>query len=404
MKRGHLPLERGHLPLKEEMSLLPLLLSLLITAALAAAPALACDPALQAAVAANPNHSDERDALARSCARAGRHDAALAHYDTLMTVGPDNVDWLLGKSQALIALQRPREALPLLERGRQIAPAYEDVWRLNAAALDSLDEFERADALLAEAAQAFPQSDWPAPRRRALAERRLVERGTRLSLDASYEDLSGGRPSWRGATVGIDHRLDERRRVLAGLHLEERFNTQDEQFSAAYAERLNDDWSWSIAGDVAPDAEVLPEWSLAVEAGRALPGGRSLGLRARHASFATVDVDSLAATFEQYFEMLRVAYTLNAAKPTAIDTSFGHSLRFAHDYGRDSHLTLALGYGEEAETIAPGVVQVTDVRNVSLSGLHWRSAAWGFSWETGWYEQGDLYDRIRIRLGLEHRF
>jgi YaiO family outer membrane protein len=47
---------------------------------------------------------------------------------------------------------------------------------------------------------------------------------------------------------------------------------------------------------------------------------------------------------------------------------------------------------------------VTQNRNVSLYGVHWRNAAWGLSWEAGWYEQGDLYDRVRIRLGLEHRF
>ena len=67
-------------------------------------------------------------------------------------------------------------------------------------------------------------------------------------------------------------------------------------------------------------------------------------------------------------------------------------------------MTLALGYGEEAETIAPGVVQVTDIRSVSVNGLHWRDAAWGFTWEAGWYEQGDLYDRVRVSLGLQYRF
>ena len=381
-----------------------LLPSLLITAALAAAPALACDPALQAAVAANPDHSDERDALARSCARAGRQQEALAHYDVLLTVDAGNVDWLLGKSQALVALQRPREALPLLERGRTVAPAYEDIWRLEATTLDALDEFDRADAFLAEAARAYPQSDWPVSRRRALAERRLLVRGTRLSVDVSYEDLSGGRDSWKGATIGIDKRLDPDRRVLAGLHVEERFNTQDEQIALGYVQRLNHDWSFSVAGDAAPAAEVLAEWTLVAEAYRALPGGRSVGLRARHAQYESVDVDSIAGTVEQYFDRFRVAYTLNAARPTDLDWSLGHSLRFAHDYGRDSHVTLGLGYGEEAETIAPGVVQVTDVKSVSLNGVHWRSAAWGFAWEAGWHEQGDLYDRIRIRFGLEHRF
>jgi YaiO family outer membrane protein len=79
-------------------------------------------------------------------------------------------------------------------------------------------------------------------------------------------------------------------------------------------------------------------------------------------------------------------------------------LRLAREYGDASRAALVVGFGEEAETVAPGVVQVTDTRSVSLSGLHWTSAAWGISWEAGWYEQGDLYDRLRIRLGLEHRF
>ena len=376
-----------------------------VAAVLAVPAAIACDAAQEAVVAARPDDTDARDALALSCARAGRADAALAIYEELLTRDGDNVDWLLGKSQALVALQRSREALPLLERGRQIAPTYEDVWRVNATALESLDEFARADALLADAARAFPQSGWPAERRRALAERRLLERGTRLSIDASYEDLSGSRPSWRGATIGIDRRLDGPRRILAGLHLEERFDRRDEQVALAYVDRLNDVWSYSVSGDVSPDAEVLPEWSLVLEAGRALPGGRSIGFRARHASYATVDVESLAASIEQYLEWFRVAYALNAAKPSGIDDpSLGHALRIARDYGRDSHVTLALGYGEEAETIAPGIVQVTDIRSISLNGVHWRSAAWGYSWEAGWYEQGDLYNRIRIRLGLEHRF
>ena len=60
-------------------------------------------------------------------------------------------------------------------------------------------------------------------RKTALAERRLLERGNRLSADLSYEDLSGGRTPWKGASIGLDHRLDESRHLFAGLHFEERF-------------------------------------------------------------------------------------------------------------------------------------------------------------------------------------
>ena len=370
-----------------------------------AAPAVACDPALQAQVAARPGDSDTRDALARSCARAGQPAEALAQYDVLLALDADNVDWQLGKAQALLALNRPREALPLFERGRTQAPAYEDVWRAEANALDRLDEFDRADTLLQQAAAQFPQSTWPREHRTALADRRLRDRGTRLSADLSYEDLSGGRPPWKGASIGADFRLGDARHVFTGAHLEERFDTRDGQVLVGYSDRLNAAWSYSLAADVAPDAEILPEWSFSAEAGRALPDAWSLGLRFRHASHTTVDVENLSATVEKYVGALSFGYSLNAAKVSDIDDPhFGHILRAAHDYGDGSRVAVVAGFGEEAETVAPGVVQVTDTKSVSLNGMHWTSTAWGVSWEAGWYEQGDLYDRFRVRLGFEHRF
>ncbi|MGQ0430080.1 MAG: YaiO family outer membrane beta-barrel protein [Gammaproteobacteria bacterium] len=373
-------------------------------AACLAAPAIACEEALRALAAAEPANTDARYDLARSCARAGRSAEALAEYEALLTVAPDNPDWLLGRSQSLMALGRPREALAPLDRARAVSPQYEDVWRANVAALEAAGDPDRALALAREAEHAFPQSSWPRDRQATIARARLLERGTRVSLAASYEDLSGGRPSWQAATLAFDHPLTGTRRLLAGVHVEERFDTQDEQFSIALVDRIGRNWSWGLSLDGAADAEILPEWNLVAELGRMLPGGRSIGLCLRHASYAAVDVDSLAATFEQYFALIRLAYTLTASRPEDISTSLGHTLRFAHDYQDGSHLTLALGYGEEAETIAPGVVQVTRNKSVSVNGVHWRSAAWGFSWEAGWYEQGDLYDRLRFRLGLEHRF
>jgi YaiO family outer membrane protein len=381
-----------------------LLLVALLCAGFAAMPASACSDAERDLVTRNPDDADARYAFARGCARAGRHDEALAQYELLLARDANNSDWLLGKAQSLLALQRPAEALPFLERGRSVAPLYEDIWRTSVTALEMLEEYQRADLLLADAEHAFPQSTWPAAKRAALTEQRLLRRGTRVSLAASYEDLSGGRDPWRAVTLDLDRPLDDRRRVLAGLHGEERFKASDGQLSLGYVDRLSEKWSFSVTGDAAPDAEVLPEWSLAAEAGRALPGDRSVALRARHASYSSVDVDSLAATIEQYAATFRVAYTLTGARPSGLGTSYSHSLRIAHDYGAASQVTLALGAGEEAETVAPGVVLVTQDRNVSIYGVHWHNAAWGLSWEAGWYEQGDLYDRVRIRLGLEHRF
>ncbi|HEU5468981.1 MAG TPA: YaiO family outer membrane beta-barrel protein, partial [Steroidobacteraceae bacterium] len=376
-----------------------------VAAMLLAPAAWACDAALEATVAAKPADTDTRDALARSCARAGAQAEALAQYDALLAVDAANVDWLLGKAQALLALGRPREALPFLEDARRRAPDYEDVWRANANALDRLDEFDAADALLTDAAAQFPQAAWPRERQAALRERRLLDRGARLSADLSYEELSGDRPAWKGASLALNYRLGEKRHAFAGLHLEERFDARDEQLLFGYAATLGDDWSYGISGDIAPDAEVLPEWSITAEAGRPLSRAWGIGFRLRHASYAAVDVDTVSGSVDKYRGAYSAGYSLNAAKTSDIDDpSFGHLLRLAREYGESSRAALVVGFGEEAETVAPGVVQVTETKSIALAGLHWTSTAWGFAWEAGWYEQGDLYDRFRIRVGLEHRF
>jgi YaiO family outer membrane protein len=372
---------------------------------LLAPAALACDPALEAAVAAQPDDTEAADAFARSCARAGLQAEALAQYDRLLALDPANVDWQLGKAQALMAQDRPRDALPILADARRRAPAYEDLWRANANALDRLNEFDALDSLLTEAATRFPQSSWPRERLAALRERRLLEQGTRLSADLSYEDLTGGRTSWKGASLGVTHRFADGGNGFAALHLEERFDTRDEQAIFGYAGKLGDAWSYGLSGDVAPDAEVLAEWSVAAEAARGLPDAWGIGFRLRHASYQSAEVDTLSGSVDKYLDAWSVGYSLNAAKTSDIDDpSFGHLVRVAREYGNSSRAALVVGFGEEAETVAPGVVTVTDTRSVSLSGLHWTSTAWGFAWEAGWYEQGDLYDRFRIRLGLEHRF
>jgi YaiO family outer membrane protein len=337
---------------------------------LAFATAHACDEAQARIVSAQPHNTDARYELARSCARAGRQEEALAQYDRLLAQDPNNADWLLGRAQAQVALSRPGEALATLERARAVAPAYEDVLRLESTVRQSLQP----------------------------------ERDTRLSFAAAYEDLSGGRDPWQSATLGNDRKLAAHRHLFGGVHVEERFDERDEQFSLGFADRLGSAWSYGVSLDVAPDAEVLPEWNLVAEAARALPQDMTLSFRARHADYESVDVESLAVGIEKYFSGFRAAYTLTGAQPSGLGTSYGHTLRLAHDYGEGSHATLALGYGEEAETIAPGVVQVTTNRSVSLNGLHWHGAAWGFTWEAGWYEQGDLYDRLRISLGLQYRF
>jgi YaiO family outer membrane protein len=348
--------------------------------------------------------TDARHALAFEHLRAGDFAKAEREFSALLEIDADNVDWLLGRGQALTATGRAAEAVPLLERARERAPDYEDVWRAELNAREASDDVVGAEALLEQAGRQFPGSQWPALRQQALRERELLQRGTRVSLTSSYEHLSDDKGDWRSLALALDHPLGAQLHGLLELRAEERFEERDEQLAAGIVRRFGSGWAAAINASVAPDASVLPQGALEIEIGRPVSAHASVALRARHSSYETMDVNMLAASVEIASGNYRAGYSLVASRPTDLDTSLAHSLRLSRDYGEASHANLSLAYGDEAETVAPGQVLVTHNKSVALHGLHWRSAAWGLGWEISYHEQGDLYHRLRFGVGLEHRF
>jgi YaiO family outer membrane protein len=370
-------------------------------------PAMANAQSLDATSPPQPARALDTDAhheLAFEYLRAGDFATAEREFSALLEVDANNVDWLLGRGQSLIATGRAAEAVPLLERARGRAPDYEDVWRAELNAREASGDVAGAAALLEQAARQFPDSDWPAVRQQALRERELLQRGTRVSLTSSYEHLSDDKGDWRSLALALDHPLRAELHLLLGLRAEERFEERDEQLAAGLVQRFGASWSAAVNASVAPDASVLPQDALEIEIGRPVSAHASVALRARHAHYETVDVNMLAASVEIGSGNYRAGYSLVASRPSDLDVSWGHLLRLSRDYGVGSHANLSLAYGVEAETVAPGQVLVTLNKSLAVHGLHWRSAAWGLGWEISYHEQGDLYHRLRFACGLEHRF
>jgi YaiO family outer membrane protein len=361
-------------------------------------------PALERSVHASPQDTDARFALARAYARAGLFADAEREFDFLLAKNADDVDWLLGKSQALVAMQRPREALPLLANARRLAPHYEDVWRTEATALEAAGDQHGALALLASASVRFPGAGWPGERRARLMEERLLTSGTRLSAGVAYEDLSRENEPWRSAFAAVMVPISGSTRLVAALALERRYGRQDEQISAGIAHQLPARWSLDAGVAATPGAELLAKHHAHLELARPMGRRTSAGLRYRRSHYDAVDVDALAASGEYAFGGYRLAYTLTGTRPTDIDVTLGHAVRFARDYGTASNVTALAARGDDAETVSPGRVLVTRVTTLAVYGVHWRSAAWGYSWSASWTEQGDLYERLGVRLGVERRF
>ena len=88
--------------------------------------------ALRRAVAADPSHTGARNTLAVAYARAGDLSRAVDEWRQVAALRPDDPDILYNLGTALLQLNRPAEARPVLERFvLRAPPAYaEDVSRV----------------------------------------------------------------------------------------------------------------------------------------------------------------------------------------------------------------------------------------------------------------------------------
>ena len=114
-------------------------------------------------LAAHPDDAAARFLEARLLGWTEDYAGALEVYETLLDREPTNADYLLGKGQVLLWMGRPGDAQAVLERARQLAPDYEELWRLelNARIARAGSVPDPELVAFADAAQArFPDAAW----------------------------------------------------------------------------------------------------------------------------------------------------------------------------------------------------------------------------------------------------
>ena len=351
---------------------------------------------LRAELARAPEDEAARFLLARVLGWAGDYRAAISEYDRLIARSPDNVDYSLGRAQVLAWAGRDSAALEELGRARLLAPAYEDVWRLELAVLERGTDANRLARLRDAAARAFPNAAWWRPRAQAPP----ADSRTELRLGAVHETLSTAVPDWRSVFLQVTRSGGAASTWYAALRREERFGRSDVVIGGGGGWKLSERWSTGLDLDIGGDADFLPRVSVAGWAGRALPSGWETQLRVRQRRYSTAKVTSAAATLGRYFGDFRAAYTFDYSRLHGEAGSAAHSatLNYYHSPGVQWDLTVARG--QEAEAIAPGRVLRTDVTSFSLGARHALSDRWGLSWWLGSHRQGELYRRRYVGLSL----
>jgi len=349
-------------------------------------------------LSAHPEDTDARFLQARASGWAGRYDEALDDYEVLLNSDPGNVDYLLGKSQVLFWMGRAGEALPVLARARSLAPDYEELWRLelNAriASATTLGKNEQTAAFVAEAQARFPGADWA-----------HYQPPTRARLDSGfiYDNLDNGYSSWKELYVSGNYQLNDRLTLIGQLRATERFSQADTELMAGVLLPIGEKWTLSFDGSVAPDANVLPSWSLSGQAKRTLPRGFAVQAGWRHAEYTLSTLDLLTIAGEYWFNRYSAGYTLYAASIDGGPLIYSHRAQIDRYYRDRSRVSLMASNGEEVESIGNGFFVVNEVQTLTLTGQHWLSQRWALTWEIG-QAWTTLYDKQRVRAGFTRQF
>lgn len=329
-----------------------------------------------------------------------RPGEALVFFDELAARYPENVDYALGRAQALARLGRHDAALQEAERGIALAPDYEAVWQLHFNLLSSEPSLA-SDAVWRKqqnaARRRFPDATWwNRPRARE-------ERGS-VTLVLGVDELSGDRSSWQNQALRVDWSARSTTDVFIDVARHRRFANRDVSVSAGLREALTDRWHAGVEVQFADDATFLPESGLAAYAGRKIGDNWVAELRAARRNYRSATVSIWSATAERYFGDFRAAYTLNTARLHGLSTSLSHVL--AADWYATSRLTagLTLAAGDEAEAVGPDQVLESDVRAI-VARLQYRvNARVTVRGWIGTHDQGDFYRRHYAGLAVTAGF
>jgi len=165
---------------------------------------------------------------------------------------------------------------------------------------------------------------------------------------------------------------------------------------------LGESWLLQPEVGVVPDADFLPRHYADLRVQHTFTHGWIGSASLRTSDYPDTRVDRLAVSVERYWSAWRAAYTFNLTRLR--DThSPGHDVRLARAYGDGSEVGVQLVFGREAAIVEAGVV-ASDVSGAMLFGRHVFAQRWSWLWNVGVIEQGDLYTRRGVGIGLERRF
>ena len=344
--------------------------------------------------------SEERFERARLFAQEGEYDAAIREYRQLSSHHPDNADYVFGEAQVRFWSGQPDCALRLVSSARDLAPGYEDVWKLEYQLLKAMPEPERTrrlDTFRTSANARFPGAAWMRESSQSSTAAYRWEAGI------GRESLDNGAADWQTVYAHMDRRTPDDTLLSLTLAEHRRFSLIDNEVAAGAAFRLTESWLVDGSLSVSPHAEFLPKVVVDVGARRHLAHDWIAGIDFRHRRYAEDTVSTRGLSVEHYFASFRAAYHIDNTRLKSA-SSFAHRgvLNYYSQSGSRYGLTIAAG--DEIEILAPGQLLDMDISAVALSGRHPLNERLAIQWQVGTHRQGSIYRRNNVGLSIAGEF
>ncbi len=383
------------------------------------------ESALKEILSENPKNDEARYLLARVLSWQGNYIQAYVEYQTLLTREPDNTDYLLGLAQVEFWRGNPSEAIPILERARNLNPKDSDLVRLNIQALAAIGDqtsYSKALKLQTEAIKQFPAQEWrivepiavtqpeltmndsgvPTKVQDALDRSFAKERNNQIGAGFSFDHLSKGKGVWRARYIEFEHRFAPRKIVYGSLQESDRFNLNDLQWILGGYYPLPADITLNVEANASASHNMIPRHSEL--ASLQFPLGNAFFLTGgmKHSEYTASNSLQEFGMIEKYFSDYRIAYTLTATQSHGIN-EFGHRASLSRYYNEISYATLSLSSGTEVEQVT-GKNYFYDTWFVGANGRHWINKDWALLWSIGRTVQDTAYTRTGASLGFRYAF
>ena len=124
-----------------------------------------------------------------------------------------------------------------------------------------------------------------------------------------------------------------------------------------------------------------------------------------HSDYERSTADVLSATTARYWGNWRGAYTQYVGRPQGAASGAAHRLQLTCYYNERNSIGVAYTTGREVENIGPPIsVRATDLKDWTINNRYWLPNAWGLTYALVSHQQGTLYRRQGLRLGVRHSF